>query len=181
MRLDDPDLVAASRALRQALDKRGLQRTRILGSGGLDEIVLDQALRAGAMIDEIGVGRSLTAGPPPAVSYRMAELVRGVVPEPVHGAWAAVWAGRKQIVRLSDHDVICEEREAEIIAPGDTLPLLQPWVLDGKRVREVEPLRTLRARRAEQVAALPAGVKQLLAPATWPVLPSERLVKLRDT
>lgn len=181
VRLDDPDLVSASQALRAALDAHGLERTRIMGSGGLDELVLEQALRAGAVLDEIGIGSGLMAGEQPAVSYRMAELVRGVAPEPVLGAWASPWPGRKQIVRLPDHDVICEEREADIIAAGSGQLLLQPRVLAGEILGHDEPLVAMRARRAEQVDALPLATRRLMAPDPWPVLPSERLVKLRGS
>lgn len=180
VRVDDGDLLGACTALRRALDHSGQRRTRILGSGGLDEVAIDQLLRAGAPIDELGVGAALAEAPAPATSFRIAERVSGLQPEPVTGPWASPWPGRKSVVRLADHDVICEEIEAEVIAAGTGQVLLQPWVRAGRRVRPVEALAELRARRAAQVQALPEGVRRLLDPEPYRVIPSERLLKLRQ-
>lgn len=180
VRVDDGELVGAADALRRALDQAGQRRTRILGSGGLDELAIDQLVRAGAPVDELGVGAALAEAPVPATTYRIAERVGGLQPEPVTGPWASAWPGRKSVVRLSDHDVICEEIEAEVIAGGDGLVLLQPWVRAGRRVRAAEPLAEARARRAQQVQALPEGVRRLVDPDPYPVIPSERLLQLRQ-
>jgi len=181
VRLDDSDLVGAAAGLRRALDGQGMKAARILGSGGLDELAVEQVVRAGAPVDELGIGGALSASVPPAMSYRMAELVRGIDPAPTSGRWAALWPGRKQVLRFRDHDLICEEREAEVLAAGDGQILLQPWVLGGERVRAPEALVDIRARRADQVAALPADVRRVAEPVTWPVVASPRLRTMRGS
>lgn len=179
VRVDHPDLLGAASALRRELDQRGLRRTRILGSGSLDEVAIEQLLRAGAPVDELGVGGALVAGRPPAMSYRIAELTRGIDREPVTGTWSAPWPGRKQVLRFPDRDLLCDELEAHALAAGEAQPLLVPWVRAGARVRDPEPLVAARARRAEQVSALPPAVRQLELPDRWPVEVSERLRRTR--
>ncbi len=178
VRLDSDDLVGRSTVVRRVLDARGHKRTRILGSGSLDELTIEQLLRAGAPIDEFGVGGGLSAAAPPGMSYRLAELVRGLDREPIRGDSAAPWPGRKQVLRFADHDLVCDEVEAAALAAGRARALLQPHVLSGERVRVPEPLVELRARRAEEVAALPAGLRRLDMPDAWPVRASERLQRL---
>ncbi len=179
VRVDADDLVSRATTLRRLLDQRGLRRARIMGSGGLDEIMVEQLLRAGAPVDEIGVGGFLSAGKPPPTSYRIAELVRGLDREAITGTWCSPWPGRKQILRMADHDLLCDEVEAPALAVDGATPLLVPFVAGGQRIRDPEALVDIRARRAEQVSALPAAVRALDTPAAWPVVASPHLQRLR--
>lgn len=181
VRVDRDDLFGAASVLRRELDARGLKRTRILGSGGLDELALEQLIRAGAPVDEVGVGSNLSAQRPPAMSFRMAELTRGIDREPVAGTWAAPWPGRKQLLRFADRDLLCGELEAIALAAGEGRSLLQPFVQAGQRIRPADPLAAIRARRADEVATLPAAVRRLEDPEAWPVEVSDRLRRLRES
>src|ERR1700691_2778146 len=60
VRLDSGDLTALSRSVRDILDRGGLKEVTIFVSGGLDEDSLAAFARAGAPIDGIGIGTSLT-------------------------------------------------------------------------------------------------------------------------
>src|SRR2546426_381977 len=62
IRLDSGDLVADSIYIREQLDKAGLNDTRILASGDLDEWKITELLQAGAAIDAFGVGTALGSG-----------------------------------------------------------------------------------------------------------------------
>lgn len=181
VRLDHPHLATASRLLRASLDENGMNRTRILGSGSLDEYAIAQVVQAGAPIDLFGVGRALTVGSPatsPAISYRMAELYRGPEPVPVNGHWSAPWPGRKQVVRFPDHDRLCLEVEAPAYQAQGGEALLVPWVEGGERVREPEPLEKARARTQDQIGRVPERAQRLRRPEAMPVRVSDPLSEL---
>jgi nicotinate phosphoribosyltransferase len=77
IRLDSGDLAALSSEARRILDGAGLQATRILASGDLDEYLIAELKRRGAPIDAWGVGTRLaTAYDQPALGgvYKLAAL-----------------------------------------------------------------------------------------------------------
>src|SRR5438309_4402969 len=59
IRLDSGDLLQLSRQARQLLDSAGLSRVGIFASGGVDELLIDELLSAGAPIDAFGVGTKM--------------------------------------------------------------------------------------------------------------------------
>src|SRR6476660_2662393 len=68
VRLDSGDLVELSRGVRGILDSGGLERTRIIASGDLDEWSIRHLLDVRAPIDAFGVGTSLvTSNDAPAL------------------------------------------------------------------------------------------------------------------
>ncbi|MFT5681048.1 MAG: nicotinate phosphoribosyltransferase [Myxococcota bacterium] len=172
LRLDAPDLSAASRQLRGALDALDMGSLSILGSGSLDEHAI-AALRAeDAPIEMFGVGSALTAAQPLHISYRIAQLYRGPTPEPATGRWAAPWPGRKQVVRTPERDVICLAREAGGLA-GE--PLLMPVIRQGHRISDEDPLPAMRARCQRQLPRLPEELLLLRSPGRRAVVFSEGL------
>lgn len=74
----------------------------------------------------------------------------------------ATWPGRKQVFRQLDrtgrfdHDIISLENDAR---PGT--PLLVRVLRNGRRVSAAEPLESIRARAAAQLAALPDRLRAL--------------------
>lgn len=130
VRLDHPQLGRAARVLRPRLDAAGMQHVRILGSGSLDAKRIAEL--GDAPVDLLAVGKHLVAGGPVPSSYRIAEMWRGPEPVPAVETGASKWPGSKQIMRRSDHDLICLETEAGMF---DGEPLLAPLMLGGEIVR----------------------------------------------
>jgi len=79
IRLDSGDLVSLSRSARRLLDQAGFTETVIVGSGDLDEYLIESLKQRGAAIGVWGVGtRMVTADGQPALdsAYKLA-AVRG--------------------------------------------------------------------------------------------------------
>ncbi|MFT4977853.1 MAG: nicotinate phosphoribosyltransferase [Myxococcota bacterium] len=175
VRLDDDELGPRSRELRAALDQAGMGQVRLLGSGSLDEGHIAALVAAGAPLDAFAVGAALTVGSgrPLHFSYRLAEMYRGAEPTPARGRLAAPYPGRKQVVRERAGDILCLEHEAASLG-GEAL--LLPVMRAGELLAG-EPLAAARDRCAAGIAALPAGVRRLVAPARWPVRLSQGVLR----
>jgi len=157
VRIQHHDLVRAAELVREGLDAHGFEAVEILGSGGLDETQLQKIAAAGAPVDRFAIGAALADGVPglaAAVSYRLAEMVRGRAPEPINGVGSALYPGRKQVIRQRDRDILCLETEASLYSGLDGAPMLRPVVINGARVTARCPLEEARERRARGVAAL---------------------------
>ena len=181
VRVDHPDLASISRQIRKKLDARGMQHTKILGSGSLDEHTIQRLVQEGAPIDLFAVGQALTqgvTGSGPELCYRMAALVRGTSPVPIVGHWSAKWPGIKQVFRFNDHDLVCTEVESEEQVYRGGTALLKPLILNGQRVSPAPSLREIRASSARHVQQLPESIRMLTAPDRQPVRPSHALQDL---
>ena len=163
VRLDSGDLDALSREVRRVLDEAGLDRTTIFASGNLDEYRVRALVAAGAPIDAFGIGTSLTTSadaPCLDAVYKLQEYAG--VARRKRSAGKATWPGRKQVFRMVDrdggwdHDVVTIEHD---IQPGT--PLLDLVMADGRRLRPPEPLAASRRRARDQLAALPARLRNL--------------------
>ena len=78
VRLDSGDLEALSRAARGMLDEAGLERLKIVASGGLNERRVKALVKAGAPIDVFGVGTEMSvASDAPAldIAYKLTEFI----------------------------------------------------------------------------------------------------------
>ena len=170
IRLDSGDLVELSRAARKRLDAAGLEAVRIFVSGNLDEHRVAELIRAAAPIDAFGVGTRLgTSEDAPNLDlvYKLAQLDRR--PLLKLSTDKATLPGIKQVWRAVDEhgrfagDVITLADEER-----DGVPLLAPRMRRGERVAgAAEELATIRRRAADQLAALPEGIRGL-APADPP-------------
>ena len=181
VRLADTDLAGTSRALRAALDAAGLHRTRILGTGSLDEHDIAAMVEAEAPIALFGVGTALataSASSGPRLAYRMAEMQRGLELTPARGPGASQWPGRKQVVRLPDRDLLCLEAEHAASAWPEAEELLSPVVIGGQRVREEPSLDDLRRHCDVQLDLISTEARRLRDPEPWPVVPSAALREL---
>ncbi len=164
VRIDHDDLLATSRKVRLALDKRGMKATRILGSGQLDEARIAGLVAANAPIAMFAVGRALAATTEPGMrlAFRVAELQRGTRRVPATREGSATYPGRKQVLRFESHDLLCLETEAGAWTRAGW-PLLRPVMVRGRRVEPPEALAMARDRRAAMVGALPAGLRAVKA------------------
>ena len=174
VRIDHDDLGPISRTVRAALDEAGMKKTKILGSGQLDEAAIERLVRLGAPIDHFAVGRALAATVEPGIkmAFRIAEISRGTAPVPATRAGAARWPGRKQVIRLERHDFVCLESEAGAWSRTGW-PLLQPVLRRGARLASPELLTEARDRRSRMVGALPVGLRA-------PVATEHREVRISD-
>ncbi|MEV6164922.1 nicotinate phosphoribosyltransferase [Streptomyces sp. NPDC052052] len=177
IRLDSGDLGALAEQARAVLDGAGLQETRIVASGGLDEFAVDELVRAGAPIDTFAVGTRIgvSADAPYLDSaYKLVEFDGRPV---MKLSSAKVTApGRKQVFRRpgqADLVALADERPP----PGATA-LLEPVMREGRRTSPPPGPADARERFADGLAALPPRARALRAPTAPTAEISERLGSL---
>ena len=184
VRLDSGDLAELSREVREILDAAGLSYVRIFASGGLDEDEIARCLDMGAPIDAFGVGTRMNVSadaPYLDIAYKLVRYGSRDVLKLSPGK--ATWPGQKQVYRRRGRDG-CFEGDVlalrdEEAAGGGSEPLLRTVMTGGRRIEAAPPLATMRARCAEQVAALPEPLRRLATGERYPVQPSARLLALR--
>lgn len=179
VRLDSGDLVELSCKVRAILDEAGLEDTRIIASGDLDEHRIAALVADGAAIDAFGVGTQLgTSADAPALSavYKLVEDTAG--PKMKLALGKVTLPGRKQVWRFDDRDVLALHDED---VPGGR-PLLRQVMAGGRRLGPPEPLADVRARCLAGLAALPPLLRSLepSADPLWPVDTSPGLGALVD-
>jgi nicotinate phosphoribosyltransferase len=176
VRIDGGDLDALSREVRGMLDEAGMEATRIVASGDLDEYKLDALVRAGAPIDAFGVGtRLVTSSDAPSLGgiYKLTESAGRPVAKSAGDK--GTLPGRHQVFREDDCDTIALADER---LPGR--PLLEPVMRGGELVDALPSLDAIRARAAAGVAALPERVRAIEAPDTLRPRLSPRLAELKE-
>ncbi len=162
VRLDSGDVISLARTVRSILDEAGLQDTKIMATGDLDEYKIREIVAAGAPVDAFGVGTELaTSADAPSMGtvYKLVELdISGIK------RFTAKFSehkeslpGAKQLFRLADHDVL--GRSAECC--GGAQALLQPVILGGRLIEELPGVNAARARALESLALLPSEFRQL--------------------
>ncbi|RFA25131.1 nicotinate phosphoribosyltransferase [Alkalilimnicola ehrlichii] len=177
VRIDSGDLAELAMAARRRLDDAGLQQVQIIASGGLDEQRITALLAQGAPIDGFGVGTAMGASvdaPTLDMAYKLVEYAgRGRLKL---STGKQTLPGQKQVFRqytagVAQQDVIGRWGER---LPG--MPLLQPVMLQGRRVGEEKPLPEVRSYAREMIESLPPTLRRLTqAPSTYPVALSDRL------
>ena len=188
VRLDSGDLATLSRAVRSVLDDGGLQSTKIFASGDLDEFRVARLVDADAPIDAFGVGTALsTSVDVPALSgiYKLVETERDgrLVPTMKLSPAKVTYPGRKQVWRtmsgwMAQSDLLATADEAR---PAAADALLVCVMRNGRRLRDPPTLPETQARCHKLVRALPAGVRHLESPETYPVTVSPTLGALSQT
>ncbi|MEZ0228990.1 MAG: nicotinate phosphoribosyltransferase [Planctomycetota bacterium] len=185
VRIDSGDLLAQAREVRKVLDAGGLQKTKIVLSGDLNEDKIDALEREEAPVDVYGVGTELaTSKDMPALGgvYKLVEQ-RDTKGETHYRMKLSKdkksWPGAKQVYRRIEGgrfagDTLALAREAAL--PGT--PLLERVVAGGKRARPAPSLDAVRTYCAEQLAKLPEDVRALSKPASYPVARSAALEAL---
>ena len=180
VRLDSGDLVALSNSVRQILDQGGLADVTIFVSGGLDEDIVRDIIKAGAPIDGFGVGTSLTTSSDvPALDcvYKLQEYAG--LARRKRSAGKATWPGRKQVWRCYD---AAGKMAGDVLSlEGDTqagTPLIEPVMKDGRRLRPPPSLADIRALAAHELERLPQPLRDLVPQAHYPVTVADALVRL---
>ncbi len=183
VRLDSGDLGALSKQVRVILDKAGMQNTKIMASGDLDEFKITELLANGAPIDLFGVGTELsTSRDDPALGgvYKLVEL--DGQPKMKLSQDKATYPYCKQVWRsyaddgtmLGDTIGIADERDL----PGE--PLLQPLMRKGELIARLPSLTETQTYARQQIQSLVEIYKSLTQPATYPVRYSTKLETRRQ-
>ena len=194
IRLDSGDLTDLSIKSRRLLDEAGFQETAIIASNELDETIISELKRQGAMINVWGVGTSLvTARDQPALDgvYKLS-AIRDPGQE-----WKYKLKLSEQIEKVTNPGILQVKRfqsEGEYIAdviydlhtpwknnsqmvnPFDPthsrdipqeLPsqdLLQPIYRKGQCVYQLPSLQEIRAYTKQELERFPMGIKRFLNP-----------------
>ena len=169
VRIDSGDLRALAKRVRAVFDAGGLQDTRILASGDLDEHRIAALVRDGARIDVFGVGTAISAvSDAPALGgvYKLVEATDHGTTRPTIklSPGKRTFPGRKQVWRVVDgdtavHDVIGLADEPE----GHGRPLLKCVMRNGQRLQPPESVDAMRERCRARVSELPATLRALEA------------------
>lgn len=180
VRLDSGDLADHAFKVRRILDEGGLYETRITASGNLDEFAIQKLMAANAPIDFFAVGTKVTTSadaPYLDCAYKLQQYAGRPCRKRSEGK--ATWPGPKQVYRYYDnsgqlsHDILTLEED---IQGGE--PLLRPVMESGKRLDRPEPLSVLRDRTSQQLARLPAALRELKEGVTVEMRVSQRLKDL---
>lgn len=191
VRLDSGDLIADSIMVRQTLDDAGLRDVKVLVSGDIDEYRITEILGAGAPVDGFGVGGNLGVGLGTIASGTVGGVIGAVYklvwfdsdaehPSRIKLAGGkSTWPGRKQVYRMDgfDRDVIQLDREP---APDGGRALLEPIVVDGKRVMPEASVHEIRKRAMASLDALPGNLRELTPDIPYRVEMSDALLALRE-
>ncbi|MCE2465405.1 MAG: nicotinate phosphoribosyltransferase [Dehalococcoidia bacterium] len=184
VRLDSGDLGELSRQVRRLLDDAGLGYVRIVGSGGLDEMDVQELVDGGAPIDSFGIGTTLGVSADAPWTDMAYKLVRyGERPVIKLSAGKESQPDPKQVYRTRDGDGIFAgdiiALRDEQVAEGD--PLLEK-VMDSGRSLEPQPsLDEIRGRFTHEFAHLGEEHKDLHAPVPYNVSFSPALQALYST
>ena len=178
VRIDSGDLAHLTRSVRKILDDGGLQSTKIVLSGDLDEYRIARLLDDEVPVDAFGIGTQLgTSGDEPTLGSVYKLVAEGGEPKIKLSAGKATLPGVKQVHRY--------ERDGCYAADVITLheeeldgarPLLAPVMEGGRRLNPPERLDDLRARCRATLDALPFELRSLEpARREYPVRISARL------
>ena len=178
IRIDSGNLDQLTRKSRRLLDRSGLEHVRIFVSGGLDELQIDELVRAGAPIDAFGVGTRMGVSadhPYLDTAYKLVcyaerpvmKLSRGKVTAP----------GRTQVFRKSRpfNDLVVLFDEA---TPADREPLLEQVMTKGRRTGRQPSLSESRGRFEADLALLPDTARDLESPKAPTVRSSPALLRM---
>lgn len=163
IRLDSGDLAQLAFEARSLLDRAGLERVRIVASGGLDEWRIAELVASGAPIDAFGVGTALATSrdaPDLELVYKLAEYAgRGRLKL---SSDKPVLPGRKQLLRARDAEGnIVADRIARADETGPGEALLRTRMEQGRRTRPAPDLDAVREHARRERHRLPGS---LLAP-----------------
>ena len=180
IRIDSGDLVTLSRAARAILDAKGLDQTKIMVSGDLDEYKIRDLISVGAPVDAFGVGTELaTSGDAPSMGsvYKLVELESG-------GAirYTAKFSpdkntlpGRKQVFRFRDHDLLALADEPP---PEGGRALLRRVIVNGELIEPLPDPKALKKHAQRAIEELPPTLRELECGASFPVGRSPALERL---
>jgi nicotinate phosphoribosyltransferase len=178
VRIDSGAFPALSRQVRGILDEAGLQDSKIMASGDLDEYKIRDLVNSAAPIDAFGLGTQLaTSADAPAMGaiYKMVELSIGGIKRftAKYSSEKISVPGAKQVFRGETRDVIARSGEC-----GSGEALMKPVILGGQLVEPLPTLEEARTRAAESIAKLTPALRELEIVEPWPVIYSRELREL---
>jgi nicotinate phosphoribosyltransferase len=176
LRLDSGDLAAQARTGRLMLDAAGLDRARIMASGGLDEHAIADLVAGGAPIDAYGVGTRMGVSWD-APSLDSAYKLVGYDGRPVMklSAGKATAPGAKQVYRSWEQQIDVLALEDEPAPSGSFEPLLETAMAAGRRTGPAGDVAVVRDRCRRELGRLPVSARQLRGPDQRRVTWSEEL------
>ncbi len=182
IRLDSGDLGALAKESRRRLDAAGLERVKIVASGGLDEWKIAGLLADGAPIDGFGVGTDMGAvadAPSLDLAYKLTEYAGK--PRLKNSPGKQLLPGAKQVWRFQDasghytHDELTRREEQR-----QATPLLLPAVTGGEPLHPTPNPDLARERAWEALEHMPPEMRRLEPmDAPYPVHTSSALSALR--
>ncbi len=180
IRLDSGDLADLAIKTRRILDEGGLRDTQIFASGNIDEYAILDLYSRGAPITGFGVGTKMDVSsdaPYLDCAYKLMEYAGK--PRLKKSEGKATWPGRKQVHRRfmagqMVGDILTVEGDMQ-----EGRPLIRPTMKGGKRLAPPEPLADIRSRAADELASLPAHLRNLKYTPPYPVEVSEKLIQLK--
>jgi nicotinate phosphoribosyltransferase len=186
VRLDSGDMIELSKQVRAILDGAGMEATKILASGDLEEYKITRMLEAGAPIDLFGVGTELsTSRDAPALGgvYKLVALEEAgsFKPKMKLSSDKATYPYGKQVWRLLTGDgkfggdIIGIDQEME--REGETL--LIAVMQNGKIINSLPRLTEIQDQARVQLARLPPQFKKNENADVYPVRYSEELERRR--
>lgn len=209
IRLDSGDLAELSIRSRALLDEAGFQDAVIIASNELDETIITELKRQGALINVWGVGTSIvTAKDQPALDgvYKLS-AIRDPGKE-----WKYKLKLSEQMVKVSnpgilqvkrfqhEHENIADviydiympwEGDCQIVDPLDPThvrtirkevrgkDLLEPIFRQGKKVYHSPSLSEIRQHTQRELTRFPAGIKRFLNPHVYVVGMEKNLYNLK--
>jgi len=186
VRLDSGDLVEQAKQVRTILNEAGMQQTKILASGDLNEYRIAELLAAGAPIDSFGVGTDLsTSRDAPALGgvYKLVEVEMPdrIEPKMKLSRDKVTYPYRKQVWRESGVE---GEFTGDTIAAADESqragnPLLARVMRNGEMMDAPPRLNGIRERASGQLSKLAPRFKSLANAEIYPVCYSPELERRR--
>ena len=177
VRIDSGDLGQYARQVRRVLDEGGMRGITIFASSGLDEYALRDLIAAGAPIDGFGVGtRMNTSADAPFLdcAYKLVEYAGR--PKRKRSEGKATWPGRKQVFRrFGAEGRIAGDALTVEGDPQEGVPLMEPVMVAGERLKPSPPVAALRNRAREQLASLPERLRSIERTESLTPAISERL------
>ncbi len=182
VRIDSGNMEGLSRQIRGLLDEEDLGYVKIVVSSDLNEYKIDAYTKDDAPVDFYGVGTEMiTAKPVSALSgvYKLVEDNYG--PRIKLSDSKRTYPGRKQLCRITAedgvylHDLLQLEDEQSV-----GIPLLEPAVEGGRRIRRTRILRDIREYSMGCVAKLPVECRKIVAAKPYQLEISDKLQSLTE-
>ncbi len=158
VRIDSGDLLLQAQQVREILDAAGLQATKIMVSGDLDEFKIAELLAQNAPIDSFGVGTDLsTSRDAPALAgvYKLVELNGEPKQKLSEGKTTIPYC--KQVWRNYDENglMVGDEVKKVISKSDEGKALLQVVMQNGEAIKTYPSLSDLQIYCQKQMKALP--------------------------
>ncbi len=184
IRLDSGNILRYSKMARQMLDEAGLRDVKIFASGDLDEYKIERLIKAGAPVDNFGVGTKMgvsSDSPFLDVIYKIAEVTnpQGVfLPTMKLSENKATLPGRKQVFRRYDRRGFCAKDIIGLENEDLGEPLLKCVMRAGEILHAARPLAEIRETASKNLSSLKKGLRSLRGSDPYPVLISTGLKKM---